>query len=156
MFSKAFSRSSLTKKEKIMKKIVSLVLVGIWFVTSVPAYAGSPLGLNTALSFSIETTVATSSGNFNNSQVFPLANGKTLVTWAEETNSGSSLRAKVVSGSNKLGKVINITPSPAFVGSSSGTTPMVSVNSRGKFFAAWVVQESKNAETTQKIVGRSY
>ena len=155
MFSKAFSRSSLTQREKIMKKIVSLALVGIWFVTSVPAYAGSPLGLNAALSFSLETTVATSSGNFQNSQVFPLANGKTLVTWAEETNSRSSLRAKVVSSSNKLGKVINITPSPAFVGASYGTRPMVSVNSRGKFFAAWVVQETKNAETIQKIVGRT-
>ena len=66
-----------------MKKMLTLALAVISFTNSGSAFADAPLDLNSALSFSVETTVATSSSEIRDPQVFPLAKGNSLVSWVE-------------------------------------------------------------------------
>ena len=138
-----------------MKKMLTLALAVISFTNSGSAFADAPVGLNSALSFSVETTVATSSSEIRDPQVFPLAKGNSLVSWVEEKNSTFYLRAKAVSASNKVGKIISINSSPAFSPSIEHALPRISVNAKGQFFAVWIVQATKNRVTTQQIIGRT-
>jgi hypothetical protein len=134
------------------KSIVFLVALALSIAIASPGSA-----VDSAITSVKKVTVNTSSGfEVRGAQGLPLANGNTLVSWVEEIDMDNiHLRTKLVSATNKVGKVQTLTSSAAFVSMIGDSYPQLVVNKKGKLFAAWVQRTTKDNVVSDKVVGRT-
>jgi hypothetical protein len=134
------------------KSIVFLVALALSIAIASPGSA-----VDSAITSVKKVTVNTSSGfAVRGAQGLPLANGNTLVSWVEEIDMDNThLRTKLVSATNKVGKVQTLTSSSAFVSMIGDASPQLVVNKKGQLFAAWVQRTTKDNVVSEKVVGRT-
>jgi hypothetical protein len=117
----------------------------------------SPASAITAVTGLKKITVASVAiGSARDPQVLDIGKGRTLVSWVEEkSNQTYSLKTKVVSATNKLGKVITVNPALASSNMNMESLPQITVSSKGKLFAAWVQRTSSETTVTDRVFGRT-
>ena len=135
-----------------MKKVLSALVAAALSITVI-----SPASATVAVTGLKKMTVATVTGVSTRSpQVIDLGKGRTLVSWLEENNSELlALKTKVVSSTNKLGRVTAINTKLAHSNRDLNGLPKLVSNSKGKLFAAWVQRSTKGSTVTDQIYGRT-
>ena len=135
-----------------MKKVLSALVTIALSLTIIP-----PASATTAVTGMKKITVATiSAATARTPKVFELAKGKTLVSWIEEAgNENLFLKTKVVSATNKLGSGVTVNTQPAFSSMGLDSMPQISMNSKGKLFAAWVQRTTVGDVVTDQVYGRT-
>lgn len=135
-----------------MKKVLSSLVAAALSITVI-----SPASATVAVTGLKKMTVATITGASTRSpQVIDLGKGRTLVSWVEENNSSLlALKTKVVSSTNKVGKVIAINTKLAHSNDNLSALPKLVSNGKGKLFAAWVQRSTKGSTVSDQIYGRT-
>lgn len=135
-----------------MKKVLSSLVAAALSITVI-----SPASATVAVTGLKKMTVATITGASTRSpQVIDLGKGRTLVSWVEENNSSLlALKTKVVSSTNKVGKVIAINTKLAHSNTHLGSLPKLVSNGKGKLFASWVQRSTKGSTVSDQIYGRT-
>ncbi len=136
-----------------MKKSVAFLVA---LVLSI-AIAAPGSAVDSAITSVKKVTVNTSSGySADNAQVLSLSNGGTLVSWVDQQDMDTTyLRTKLVSATNKVGKVLTLTSSAAFSSRVGDSYPQLVVNKEGKLFAAWIQRTTEDNVVLDKVVGRT-
>jgi len=135
-----------------MKKVLSALVAMVLALTIVP-----PASATSAVTGMKKITVATvSAATARTPKVFDLGKGKVLVSWVEESgNESIFLKTKVVSATNKLSSVVTVNTQPAFSSMSLDSMPQISMNSKGKLFAAWIQRTTVGDVVTDQVYGRT-
>lgn len=92
--------------------------------------------------------------NVYNTSVLALPKNASLVSWLDSYTT-NNLRARTVSSSNELGRIITLNTTPASVGMSMQNAPKVVGNSSGKLLAIWISSKIVNDVEYQKVLGRT-
>lgn len=133
-----------------LKKTLAIGLTVIGLLTHGTTVQAAPVS---ALSPSTEVAVAEVSKSLLDPAAYPLAKSSTLVTWVEGFDSVYSLQSKVVSATNKVGKIFSITPANTATKKITDV-PVIATNAQGNFFAAWIAEEVVAGNKSQKVFGR--
>lgn len=134
-----------------MQKPAISALIGLLaFGLATPAQA-----IDSALTDPVQIQVVhLTNTNVYNASVLAMPDSASMVSWLDSYTT-NNLRARTISSSNELGRIITLNTTPAYVGMSMQNAPKVVGNSSGQLLAIWVASYVEKNVEYQKVLGRT-